>query len=87
MAGDVRDDTRVSAATLVGVGCFTGLAGAFGGGMIMVLVAKIVGSFRGCDPGDGLPACDWNAYAAIGFVAGLILLPTISIVRLRSRRV
>lgn len=77
---------RIPTATLVGVGCLTGLAGMFGGGMIAVLVAKIVGSVRGCAPLEGTPACDWNLYAVVGMAVGLLLLPLVSIIRLRGRR-
>jgi len=34
----------------VGVGCVTMFAGFFSGGMVAVLVAKFVGSTRGCRP-------------------------------------
>jgi len=79
-------DDRVPASALVGVGCLTGFAGLFGGGMIAVLIAKFVGSVRGCEPLEGTPACDWHIFAAAGMLIGVILLPTISIIRLKGRR-
>lgn len=68
----------------VGVGCLTALAGFFGGSMIAVLVAKIVGAIRGCVPDaeTGAP-CGWLAYAACGAVVGLIVVPTVAIWRMR----
>ena len=61
----------------------TAVAGYFGGGMIAVLVAKITGAIRGCQPGEGVPACHWENFAAVGCVIGVILLPTVTFLRLR----
>ena len=69
----------------LGVGCVTVVAGFFSGGMIAVLIAKIVGAARRCDPPTGLPACDWHVYMLIGAVIGMITLPAGVIWRLRSR--
>jgi hypothetical protein len=66
------------------LGCFTSLAGFSGAAMIGVLVAKIVGTVRQCDPGEGLPACDWHVYA-FGFgLVGLIAIPSLVFWRLRG---
>ena len=86
MEGDQPERGRVSAGAMVGAGCFSAVAGFFGGGMIAVLVAKIVGSVQGCQPTDGIPACNWGEYAAVGMIAGVVILPLISIMRLSSRR-
>jgi hypothetical protein len=82
--GDPND--RVPAEALVGVGCLTAMSGFFGGGMIAVLIAKLVGFFTKCQAADGTPACNWHVFALIGGVIGLIVLPTISIWRLKGRR-
>ena len=66
----------------IGVGCVTALAGLFSGGMLGVMVAKIVGSFRGCNPGPELPACDWHVYAGIGMLIGVLTLPALALNRL-----
>lgn len=79
-------DDRIARSTLVGVGCFSAIAGLFGGGMIAVMIAKIVGSARGCQPPADLPACDWASYAFVGMVVGMIGLPLVSVMRLKSRR-
>lgn len=71
----------------LGVGCLTALAGFFGGAMLAVMVAKIVGAFTRCTPDaeTGAP-CDWFTYAWIGALIGLFLLPVVTILRLRSSR-
>ena len=66
------------------VGCLTIVAGLFSGGMIGVLVAKIVGSARNCEPPTGLPACDWHVYAGLGMLIGAVTLPVLALMRLRS---
>jgi len=67
----------------VGVGCVTAVAGFFSGGMVGVMLAKIVGSIRGCNPGPELPACDWHVYAGIGMLIGVLTLPVLALNRLR----
>ncbi len=69
----------------IGVGCVSVFAGFFSGGMIGVMVAKIVGSFRGCQPAEGLPACDWHVYAGIGMLVGVITLPLLIVRRMRQK--
>lgn len=67
----------------VGVGCFTTFIGLFGGGMISVLLAKIVSQALNEPQCEGLPTCNWLTWAARGGVVGMIILPTISVWRLR----
>lgn len=71
----------------LGVGCLTAVVGLVGGGMIAVLIAKFVGAARGCvaDELTGAP-CDWSVYWRWGAWAGLILLPTIVLWRMRKAR-
>jgi hypothetical protein len=59
------------------------VAGLFSGGMIGVFIAKVVGSIRGCEPMEGLPACDWHVYAGIGMLIGVLTLPVLALRRLR----
>ena len=66
------------------VGCLTTVAGLFSGAMVGVFVAKVVGSFRNCQPAEGLPACDWHVYAGIGMLIGAISLPALALRRLRK---
>jgi len=71
----------------LGVGCMTAVAGLVAGGMIAVLVAKIVGSIHGCkaDAETGAP-CDWATYWTWGARIGVVLLPTVVILRMRKAR-
>ncbi len=81
-----QEPASAGAGAYLGAGCFSAIAGFFGGGMIAVLVAKFVGSSRGCQPPEGIPACNWGEYALVGMVAGVVILPLVSIMRLKSRR-
>lgn len=86
VAGDTEQGNRVPVGAYIGAGCFSAVAGLFGGGMIAVLIAKIVGSMQGCKPPEELPACNWSAYALVGMIFGVVVLPLVSIMRLRGRR-
>ena len=71
----------------LGVGCMTAIAGLVAGGMIAVLVAKVVGSLQGCKPdADTGAPCDWTTYWTWGARIGLVLLPTVVILRMRKAR-
>lgn len=76
------DEFRVE--RFIGIGCVTSVGGFFGGGMIAVLVARIVGLFRRCEPPTGLPACDWQVYMLVGAAIGVVTLPALVIWRLRG---
>ena len=71
----------------LGVGCLTVAAGFAGGGMISVLIAKIVGAATKCssDAETGAP-CNWLTYAVFGAIIGAFVLPVISIWSLRRAR-
>jgi len=58
--------------------------GLIGGGMIAVLLAKVVGAIRGCVPDQetGAP-CGWSTYWTWGARAGLLLLPAAVLWRMR----
>jgi hypothetical protein len=70
----------------VGVGCVTMFAGFFSGGMIAVMIAKVVGSVQSCRPVEGLPACNWWVYAGVGAVVGALTLPVLALRRLNRSR-
>jgi hypothetical protein len=70
----------------IGVGCFTMPIGFFGGAMIAVLIAKIVGAAKGCTPPEGFPACNTFEFFFSGGLIGLIGLPTVAVLRLRKGR-
>lgn len=52
--------------------------------MVGVFIAKVAGSIRDCKPDEGLPACDWHVYAAVGMLIGAITLPVLALRRLRK---
>ena len=71
----------------LGVGCFSALVGFAGGGMIAVLIAKIVGAFARCTPEaeTGAP-CGWFTYAVYGAIAGFVVVPLMSLWLFRRGR-
>lgn len=72
----------------IGVGCITTVSGFFGGGMIAVLIAKVVGAATACTPDKetGAP-CNWFNFAVVGALIGLVVFPTVAVTLLhRSRR-
>ena len=82
---DASGDRELTRARSVGIGCFTTFIGFFSGGMIGVLVGKLVGAIRRCPPPEGLPACDWYWYAAAGMVVGATTLPVLALRRLHRQ--
>lgn len=65
------------------VGCLTVVVGFFGGGMISLLLVRIVDVIRRCAPEQGLPVCgNWAIYAGIGGAIGAVLLPTVVFIKL-----
>ena len=83
---DTVSDDAVPTIAVVGLGCMTAVSGFFGGAMVAVLIGKIVGFFTKCQATEGTPACNWHIFALIGGAIGLVVLPTISIWRLKGRR-
>src|SRR3954467_11459740 len=84
-AQQVEVEDRV--ARNIGVGCFTTFIGFWSGGMIAVLIGKIVEGIRGARAGAALPLCNWNVYAAVGALIGAVSLPVLVLTRLRRRDV
>jgi hypothetical protein len=71
----------------LGVGCLTAVVGLVAGGMLAVLVAKIIGGLHGCKPdADTGAPCDWATYWTWGARIGLVLLPAIVLWRMRKSR-
>lgn len=64
----------------VGIGCFSTFVGFAGGGMIAVLIAKIIGSATRCatDAETGAP-CNWLTFASYGALIGAVVVPIVSI--------
>ena len=82
--GALPPTERSRAPRFIGVGCFMMVAGFFSGGMIGVLIGKLVGIARKCTPEPGLPVCDWHLFALAGGVVGMLSLPTLVLWRLRQ---
>jgi len=70
-----------------GIGCFTTFIGFVGGGMIAVLIAKIVGAATKCasDKDTGAP-CNWYVFWLYGAIIGAVVVPTVAITLLRRSR-
>jgi hypothetical protein len=71
----------------LGIGCFTAIAGFAGGGMIAVLIAKIVGAATKCavESETGAP-CNWFTYWFFGAIVGAVVLPAVAISLFRRAR-
>jgi hypothetical protein len=74
-------------AAYFGIGCLTAVAGFAGGGMIAVLIAKLVGALTKCaaDAETGAP-CSWTTYWFRGALLGMAALPAIALWRFRRGR-
>ena len=79
-------EPKASPWSYIGVGCLTAPIGFFGGGMIAVLVAKVVGAAQDCKAPEGFPACNTFEFLIPGALIGLVGLPLLSVVRLRAGR-
>jgi len=75
-------DAEIARGRRIGVGCFATFVGFWSGGIIGVLVGKVVGNVRGCVPIEGTPACDWYYFAAVGMILGAVTLPLLVLRRL-----
>jgi hypothetical protein len=71
----------------IGVGCFTAFAGFWSGGMVAVLIGRIVEEIRRVKPCEGLPVCNWELYAGTGALIGAVSLPLLALARFRRRDV
>ncbi len=69
----------------VGVGCFTTFIGVVTGGMVGVLVGRIVESLKKAPSCEGVPTCNWTTYWVAGAVLGAVTLPTLVLMRMRRR--
>jgi hypothetical protein len=84
-AGRPADDRSPAdiVARNLGVGCVTAVGGLFSGGMVGVLISKIVAFFTRAPSCPELPTCDWYVYAAVGMAVGVVTLPLLTLMRLR----
>ncbi|MCC6929553.1 MAG: hypothetical protein IT359_11235 [Gemmatimonadaceae bacterium] len=68
-----------------GLGCFTFIVGFFSGGMVAVLIGRIVAFFTKAPSCEGLPICNWLLYVGVGGVLGAVSLPTLVLRRLTQK--
>jgi hypothetical protein len=66
------------------IGCLTVVLGFFSGAMVAILVGVVVRYVTNAPTCPGVPICDWNQYAAVGGVLGLVTLPILTFWRLRQ---
>jgi hypothetical protein len=91
-AGPVRDGLAEEtgprrAPQFAAIGCLMAVAGFFSGAMVAVLIARLVSWASHCPYEAGLPACNWQTFAGVGGLIGLVSLPTLVLLRLgRPRR-
>ncbi len=83
---DAGASPKSSPWSYIGVGCLTAPIGFFGGGMIAVLIAKLVSSIQNCTAPEGLPACNTFEFLVPGALIGLVGLPLLSVWRLHVGR-
>jgi hypothetical protein len=88
-SGPTQDPGPASTAKweYLGVGCFSAFVGLAGGGMIAVLIAKIVGAVARCkvDAETGAP-CNWFSFAVFGAIVGAFVVPAVSLWLFRRGR-
>ena len=73
-----------SAARVLGIGCFMAIVGFFSGGMIAVLLSKLVAFLTRAPTCDGIPTCNWYIYMFVGGVIGALTLSWLVVSALRS---
>lgn len=71
------------AAGVFAIGCLMAIAGFFSGAMVAVLVARAYSWASHCQYDAELPACNWESFAAVGGLIGLVSLPALVLARLR----
>ena len=86
-AADGEGPTRaeMTRARNLGIGCFSTCIGMWSGGMVAVLMGKLIEGARGSPTCEGLPICNWYVYAALGAAMGAVSLPVLVLRRLRRR--
>lgn len=83
--GAPRGADEAPGANRVAVGCVMAVAGFFSGAMVAVLVARFYSSATHCQFDAELPACNWQSFAGVGGLIGVVTLPALVLWRLRRR--
>lgn len=80
-----ENDEAIAFGRKFGLGCFTLIIGFFSGGMVAVLVGRMIAFFTKAPSCEGLPVCNWYLYVGIGGVLGAVSLPTLVLRRLTKK--
>jgi hypothetical protein len=83
--GSRENEEAIAFGRKVGLGCFTFVIGFFSGGMVAVLLGRMIEMLRRSPSCEGLPVCNWYVYVGIGGVIGALSLPVLVLSRLRRR--
>ena len=67
------------------IGCLMTVAGFFSGAMVAVLIGRFYSSATHCQYDAELPACNWQTFAGVGGLIGLVTLPALVLWRLQRR--
>lgn len=81
-----ENDAAIAFGRKFGLGCFTFFIGFFSGGMVAVLLGRIVAGLRKAPSCEGLPLCDWWVYVGVGGLIGAISLPILVLRRLSGKK-
>jgi hypothetical protein len=65
-------------------GCLLFVPGFFGGGMMAVLVGKVVAGLRRAPACADVPLCNWEQWVLVGGVAGGLVLSIMVLWRIRA---
>jgi hypothetical protein len=84
-AGGVSGPDEGPGANRFAVGCLMAVAGFFSGAMVAVLIGRFYSSATHCQYDAELPACNWQSFAGVGGLIGLVTLPALVLWRLRRR--
>ena len=82
---ELSNEAAISLGRRVGLGCFTFFVGLWSGGMVGVLVGKVIEGAKKTPGCEGLPTCNWYVYAIAGAVVGALTLPALVFWRLRRK--
>ena len=78
-------DADLALGRRVGVGCFATFIGMVTGGMVGVLLGRVVEWLRKAPTCTGVPICNWTTYWLAGAILGAVTLPTLVLMRMRRR--
>lgn len=81
-----ENEAAIALGRKFGLGCFTFVIGGFSGGMVAVLIGRIIDGLRKAPSCEGLPVCNWYVYVGVGGLLGAISLPYLVLRRLTRKK-